>query len=370
METEIEKAANGVAVYKNDISVIKSAILESQHKVAKQANSELLSLYYGIGRYVSEKTRAHVWGTNAIEIISSQLQKELPGLRGFSATNLKYMRIFYETWCEDLNRQPVADDLSQEDSKSLIPTDLLLQNKQIDAQEFLGISFSHHVEIFTKSKSLEERLFYIHQAFLLKWDKYTLRNQLKANAFAQKNMLPNNFSQTISDSRQRLKAIEMFRDEYLLDFVNIEELGKRDKEDIDERVVEKSIVQNLKNFFMTFGQDFTFIGNQYRIEALGKEHFIDLLFYNRELCSLVAVELKKGEFKASYLGQLNMYLQPIGLILCRSADKTYIEYAVRDYEKPMGVATYKTLSDMPERLQKALPSIAELERELKTEAAK
>ena len=323
--------------YSKDVSVIKNAILASQHKVVKSANEEQLSLYYGIGRYISLKTRKKAWGTNAIETISEQLQKQLPGLRGYSATNMKYMRTFYETWCDAINRQPTADDL--ENAKELIPMNLLSQTSAIDVQEFLGLSFSHHVEIFTKAKTLEEKIFYIHQAFVLQWDKYTLRNQIKENAFYHKNALPNNFATTITNSRQRLKAIEMFRDEYLLDFVNVEELGERDKEDIDERIVENAIVQNLKNFFMTFGQDFTFIGNQYRIEAMGKEHFIDLLFYNRELCSLVAVELKKGEFKPSYLGQLNMYLQllddkvkkpnenpSIGIILCRSADKTYVEY--------------------------------------------
>ena len=360
--------------YTKDVTIIKNAILTSQHKVVKSANAELLSLYYGIGRYISLKTRKNAWGTNAIETISEQLQKQLPGLRGYSATNMKYMRSFYETWCDAINRQPSADDLENSESKELIPTNLLTQTSTINVQEFLGLSFSHHVEIFTKAKTLEEKLFYIHQAFVLQWDKYTLRNQIKENAFNHKNVLPNNFVTTITDSRQRLKAIEMFRDEYLLDFVNIEELGERDKEDIDERIVENAIVQNLKNFFMTFGQDFTFVGNQYRIEAMGKEHFIDLLFYNRELCSLVAVELKKGEFKPSYLGQLNMYLQllddkvkkpnenpSIGIILCRSADKTYVEYAIRDYEKPMGVATYKTLADMPEKLRNALPSTEELE---------
>ena len=368
---------NDLTIYQNDITLIKNAILTSQHKVVKSANAEMLSLYYGIGRYISLKTRNGAWGTNAIETISSLLQRELPGLRGFSATNMKYMRSFYETWCDIVNRQPLADDLENSADKNLISTDLLSKTAVIDVQEFLGISFSHHVEIFTKTKNLEEQLFYIHQSFILHWDKYTLRNQLKEDAFHHQHTVTNNFASTITDSRQRLKAIEMFRDEYLLDFVNVEELGERDKEDVDERIVENAIVQNLKNFFMTFGQDFSFIGNQYRIEAMGREHFIDLLFFNRELCSLVAVELKKGEFKSSYLGQLNMYLQllddyvkkpnenpSIGIILCRSADKTYVEYAVRDYEKPMGVATYKTLADMPEKLRKALPSIEELEEKL------
>ena len=155
---------------------------------------------------------------------------------------------------------------------------------------------------------------------------------------AHRGQMPNNFERALSDSRSALKAVEMFRDEYLLDFINVEELGARDKEDIDERVLENAFVHNIRDFIMTFGRDFTFMGNQYRIEAHGKEHFIDLLFYNRELSALVAIELKSGPFKAAYLGQLNMYLQllddyirkpqenpSIGIILCTDAGKPYVE---------------------------------------------
>ncbi len=171
------------------------------------------------------------------------------------------------------------------------------------------------------------------------------------------------------------RAILAFKDEYILDFINVEVLGARDIEDVDERIVENKIVQNIKNFIMTFGRDFTFVGNQFRVEALGHTHIIDLLFFNRELSSLVAVELKTGPFKTAYLGQLNMYLRvlddfvrkpkenpSIGIVLCKSADKAYVEYAVRDYDKPMGVAIYKTASDMPERLRNTLPDIEELKK--------
>ena len=140
--------------YTNDIVIIKNAILTSQHKVVKSANAEQLSLYYGIGRYISIRTRKNIWGTNAIEIISEQLQKQLPGLRGYSTTNMKYMRIFYETWCDVINRQPTADDLENSETNEFIPTNLLTQTSTIDVQEFLGLSFSHHVEIFFKSKDV------------------------------------------------------------------------------------------------------------------------------------------------------------------------------------------------------------------------
>jgi hypothetical protein len=160
-----------------------------------------------------------------------------------------------------------------------------------------------------------------------------------------------------------------------LDFVNVEELGERDAQDIDERVVEKSIIHNVKKFIMTFGQDFTFVGNQYHLEIYGEEFFPDLLFFNRELNALVVVELKIGDFKPSYLGQLCTYLriiddevrkphenQSIGIVLCKNANKQFVEYVIQDYDKPMGVATYKTSTEMPEELRKALPDIEELKR--------
>lgn len=187
--------------------------------------------------------------------------------------------------------------------------------------------------------------------------------------------MPNNFVQTLPASQQALKAISMFKDEYLLDFINVEELGVRDIEDIDERVVEQQIVQNIKRFIMTFGRDFAFLGSQYQVEALGHTHFIDLLFYHRELSCLVAIELKTGSFKNAYLGQLNAYLNilddfvrkpnenpSVGIILCKDVDKTYVEYMVRTYDKPMGVATFRTADEMPEPLRKALPNIEELKK--------
>ena len=376
-------------IYSNAVQVIKKAILDSQYKAAKIANGELLSLYFGIGRFVSVNSRKGTWGTNAIAQISSQLKKELPGLRGFSETSIKLMRQFYETWNESLNRQPVAGEIVVQKS-SAAADDLL--NAAINAQslntlieipetdglryeEFLGISFSHHIEIIGKTSSLAERVFYIRQAYLNKWGKYTLRDMIKADLFHHQGQIPNNFQQTLSDPTQRLRAIEMFKDEYLLDYINVEELGARDKSAIDEKLVENSIVQNIKNFIMTFGRDFTYVGNQYNVEAFDHDHIVDLLFFNRELSCLVAIELKTGAFKPIYLGQLNTYLRllddtmrkphekpSIGIILCRDADRSYVEYVIQDYNKPMGVATYKTMADMSEDLRKALPDIDDLKK--------
>jgi len=170
-------------------------------------------------------------------------------------------------------------------------------------------------------------------------------------------------------AEQMRKAVTMFKDSYMLDFINVEEIGLRDGIDVDERVVEKEIINKIKNFIMTIGRDFTFMGNQQLLEVYGVEHFPDLLFFNRELNAMVVIELKTGEFKTSYLGQLMGYLTildekvrkphenpSIGIVLCKSANREYVEFMIRDYSKPMGVATYKTSDEMPEHLRKALPS--------------
>ena len=163
----------------------------------------------------------------------------------------------------------------------------------------------------------------------------------------------------------------MFKDEYLLDFINVEEIGTRDIADVDEREVEQTIIQNVKNFIMTFGRDFTFVGNQYHLEKYGHHSYPDLLFYNRELAALVVVELKRGDFKPAYLGQLSAYLRildaevkkpfenpSVGIILCKQADKSFVEFLIQGYDNPMGVATYKTAEDV----RKVLPTEEELRR--------
>lgn len=364
--------------YKNAVDIIKTAILQSQYRAAKAVNKEQLALYYSIGKFVSENSREGTWGTGAIETISQTLQKELPGLRGFSASNIKNMRQFYEQWSILTNRQPAAVEIQSPENKDVINTTQLLDiNRQpmagdLDLMDFFALGFTLHMEILAKTKTLEERVFYIHECAAMSWDKYELRDMLKADLFHHQAQMPNNFLKTLPKKQQALRAIEMFKDEYLLDYINVEELGVRDSQDIDERVIENSIVQNIKNFIMTFGKSFTYHGHQVHYDKMGHDHWIDLLFFNRELRSLVVVELKKGAFKPAYLAQLSLYLRilddderlpgenpSVGIILCRDADKAYVEYVLQDYSKPMGVATYKVTQD---RLRELLPSEEEMKR--------
>jgi len=302
--------------YPKIIQEIKSAILKSRYRAAALANRELLSLYYGIGKYISENSRKGFWGTRAIETISDKLQQELPGLRGFSAGNIKKMRLFFEEWCEcienrtlvtyDLEqanrsltmnefRQPLADDIQDDEDENLsnrlpvandlqssisedmtnraLPTHeieigLLTEIQSIDLHCFLLTGFSHHYEIIKKTKSLEERLFYIERCATEFWSVETLKYHLKSNLFASRGKLPNNFQTTISDKDLQRKALLSFKDEYLLDHINIESPD----DEPDERVLESAIVNNIRKFIMALGKDFSFIGNQYRITVDVETH--------------------------------------------------------------------------------------------------
>jgi predicted nuclease of restriction endonuclease-like (RecB) superfamily len=365
--------------YENAVSIIKQAVEKSRYRAAKAGNAELLSLYYGIGKYVSENTRKGTWGTDAIKKISERLKAELVGVRGFSESNIKNMRIFYEEWNLFVNRQPVTDDLEIDEEGLLVAIRQPVAD-EINWGEFMSLGFTHHMEILSKVKDTNARLFYIHECAVRAWDKYTLRDYIKSGLYQHRDNLPNNFDSSLPDKKFAVKATKAFKDNYLLDFINTENLGETD-EDIDERIIENQIGNNIKEFIIRFGTDFIFMGNQYRIEIAGEEMFIDLLFFNRELNCLVAVELKAGKFKPTYLGQLNTYLTvlddkvrkehenpSVGLILCRDMNKAFVDYVIRDYDKPLGVATYKTYKDMPDDMKRALPDVEELKRILTDES--
>lgn len=350
----------------NAVLVIKDAILQSQQRALVTINQELLALYYGIGQFVSANTRNKNWGKGFIEAVSEQLRKELPGLRGFSAASLRKMRTFYEEWHMLSNNSFVGtNDLATVQFKI---------NADFPIAAFMNIGFTHHYAIISKVKDIEQRKFYIQFAADTKAKVEDLEQIINDDLYNHQGKLANNFKKTIPNQLQAYRTITMFKDEYLLDFINTEELFVRDK-DRDERIIEKNIIQNVKEFIMTFGKDFTFIGNQYRLEKYGIEEFPDLLFFNRELAAIVCVELKNGAFKPSYLGQLASYLRiiddeirkpnenpSIGIILCKSANKKFVEYVIQDYDKPMGVAIYNTTANMDEKLKKLLPPVEELKK--------
>ena len=373
------------------VKQIKTAILKSRYEAAALANKELLKLYFGIGQYVSFHSRNKNWGKGAIDSISSLLQQELHGLRGFSATNIRNMRIFYEEWeCmqsflidkkalffhfseEELNRQLPSAELKNQ-NRQLATGDLNdsfliqqlptaeLENEWIEL--FLKVPFTQHRLIIRGAEVTEERVFYIQKVATEFWSFETLKHHLKSDLYQRQGKLAHNFQSTLSENAFRQKALMAFKDEMLLDFINIEDAD----EEPNERVLENAIVQNIKKFIMALGSEFSFIGNQHRLLIEDEEYFIDLLFFNRKIQSLVAIELKKGKFKAEYVGKMNLYLsaldemvkQPhenpsIGIILCKEKNNKIVEFVFRDTSKPMGVVTYKTYNDLPEAYKNILP---------------
>ena len=362
--------------------IIKTAILQTQYEAAKDINRIQLGLYFGIGKFLSEKTRNAKWGTNALQSISDKLKSDLPGLRGFSATNLKKMRTFYDNWKSIDYNSPVATG-EIEDVQKECDMIIRLENNAIKIddigsfpiEDFFKIPFSHHMLVVEKVKEIEARYYYINRTAEEHLSVEQLKKIIKNNDFENRASMPNNFPKTISNSSLARKAVMMFKDEYLLDFINVEEIGERDKNCIDERVVEKQIIENVKRFIMTFGKDFAFVGNQYHLEVYGESFFPDLLFFNRNLNALVVFELKIGDFKPIYLSQLMTYLRilddkvrkshenpSIGIVLCKNANKDFVKYVIQDYDKPMGVATFDASSEMPEELRKALPDVDDLKK--------
>lgn len=368
---------------------LKVNILQSRYQAARLANRGQLLLYFQSGKMLSEKILAEKWGVNVLGQIASDLQQQMPGLRGFSSRNLQKMRQLYSRYADTVIGQLVTAQLAHmnlAENNSLITPTVTAQIKTLqkaDNQSFVitpsataklhndilnsfcGVSFSHHILILDKCSSYEEALFYMTQAANLFWSVSVLEHQINSRLFDKQGTLPNNFIKSLPEELKP-EAVTIFHDEYLMDYMNLSEKD-------DERDVEKKIVANIRDFILRMGKGFSFIGNQFRVELAGDEFFIDLLFFNRHLRCLVAFELKKGKFKPEYAGQLNFYLNvlddkiklpeennSIGIVLCKEKNNTVVEYSIKSIEKGMGVATFKTSKEIPSEMKGILPDTSEL----------
>lgn len=278
-------------------------------------------------------------------------------MRGFSARSIKYMRTFYEAW-ENLlpgNRQLLTADLDTTENRHLPSADL---GNNDDVYAFMTVGFTHHRSILEVCKDINERWYYIKRCVAEFWSVEGLKAHIKADDFHRYGALPNNFALTLPNDKQVAKAVRAFKDEYLLDYINIEDVDS--EQDVDERVLNKALVLEIRKFIQSLGHDFCYIADGVRIIEEDEDSYVDLLFFHRGLKCLVAIELKRGKFKPSYLGQLNYYLSvlddkerhadekaSIGLILCHQAKRRIVELAIRDFGKPMGVATYKLAMIFP-----------------------
>ena len=369
---------------------IKTAILKTRYMAARLANAEMLKLYFGTGAYVSANSRKGKWGTGAIAEISSRLQQELPGLKGFSESSIKRMRRFFEVWCEDssaagkvvtapvktplalpdANRPSAMGDLSRSTILMVADSEFrpsaMGEMTESDFACFCAVPFTHHTLLFEKCKTPDERWYYIRRIATEFWSVTALRTHLKAGDYRRRGKLPNNFALTIPAPELAARAARMFADEVFLDGINVGE----DEGDVDEKLLEGEIVANIRKFMMSLGTDFCFMGQQFRVIVQDEEQFIDLLFYNRAMKCLIALELKGGRFKPAYLGQLNFYLSAlddkvkradenpsIGIVLCREANRGFVEMAIRDMTKPMGVAVFRSDKRVPKAYRQLEPML-------------
>ena len=354
--------------YNHFIIEVKNQIVHSRYLAARLVNREQLLLYFIIGKRLSEKVNSEKWGTKVIEQIAIDLQKELPGLRGFSFTNLKNMRQFGDEYLR-LPFLPLST-VEMEGVDNQVNTISQLITAQLEGltpELFFGTGFTQHIVLLNKCKEWNQRLFYIKKTVENHWTVEMLEWQIKTNLFQkQANTIQSNFEKTLPIPLQ-LNSTLAFKDEYLLDYINVETN--------DERVVEKGIVNNIKEFIMKMGKGFSFIGNQHRLLVDEDVFFVDLLFYNRILKCLIAFELKKGKFRPQDAGQLNFYLNvlndtekledenpAIGIILCSEKNDKTVEYAFQKISNPMGVAVYQLSEQLPEHLKNVLPDPESLKR--------
>ncbi len=319
--------------YLNLLGEIKQRIRSAQYEALRAVNRELIALYWDIGRLIVARQQEGSWGKSIVEQLAQDLRAEFPGISGFSARNIWRMRDFY---------------LSYRDRETLTPL-------------VAEIGWTHNLVIMEKCKDDLEREFYIRMTRKYGWTKTVLIHQIENQTYEKTLLSQTNFEQTLSEELQQQAKLAV-KDEYTFQFL---ELGDAHS----ERQLEAALLGKVELFLQEMGGMFTFVGSQYRLEVGGKEYFIDLLLYHRSLQCLVAIDLKIGEFMPEYVGKMQFYLAvlddqvrlpheypSVGIILCKSKEKTTVEYALKDATKPIGVATYRVTSTLPQELKGQLPA--------------
>jgi predicted nuclease of restriction endonuclease-like (RecB) superfamily len=334
--------------YESTLADLKKRIRESQIKAAVSVNKELLLLYWSIGKTIVEKQEKSRWGTSVLEKLSRDLQNEFPGVEGFSRRNISRMRAFYQEY--QVWPQLVA---------------------KIEDLPIFHIPWGHNILIMEKIKKLEERLWYAQKAIEHGWSRSVLTIWMENRLYHKEGKAITNFKLTLLPPQSDL-AQQTLKDPYSLDFL---ELHK----DFSEREVEEGLVSHMQKFLVELGQGFAFVGKQYPIKAGEKDLFIDLLFYHLKLRCYIVVELKARGFDSKDAGQMSVYLSAvddqlkheddkpsIGMILCKTKDNVFVEYALRNFNRPIGVAEYETklVETLPKELKSSLPTIKEIEAEL------
>lgn len=323
--------------YVGFLNELKQRIWNAQIKAALAVNKELVLLYWQIGTDILQRQQTEGWGSKVIQRLSKDLKREFPDMKGVSRTNLMYMRAFAEAYPEE----------------SIV-------------QEVLGqIPWYHNIALLDKLNDIDERLWYARETVVNGWSRNVLVFQIESQLYQRQGNAITNFEQTLPKPQSDLVQ-QLIKDPYHLDFLPS---GKRFK----ERELEKALVAYIRDFLVELGTGFAFVGNQYHLNIGGEDFYLDLLFYHLELRCFVIIDLKMGDFKAEYTGKMNLYVsavddmlrkkqdQPtIGMVLCKSKNKTIAEYALRNVGTPIAVSTHK----LPKQLQDSLPTPEQLEVEM------
>ncbi|MFN5466890.1 MAG: YhcG family protein [Pirellulaceae bacterium] len=323
--------------YNQLLAEVKDRIRSAQYAALKAVNTELVGLYWDLGRLIVEKQEQSGWGKSVVERLSQDLRKEFPGVAGFSVQNLWYMRQFHLEYREHEKLQPLVGE----------------------------IAWAHNLVIMSKCKDPLEREFYLRMTRKFGWSKNVLIHQIANQSYEKSLLGQTNFDQTLTPAL-RSQAKLAVKDEYTFDFLEL-------AEEHSERELERALIARVEDFLRAMGGLFAFMGSQYRLEVDGREYFLDLLLFHRRLRSLVAIELKIGDFQPEFVGKMQFYLTAldrqvrqddenpsIGIILCKEKNRTIVEYALHDANKPIGVATYEITRTLPKELKEQLPRPEEI----------
>ena len=328
--------------YQNFLLELKEQIKTSQVRAIGAVKSEMIILYFNIGKAITQKQKEEGWGAMVIKKLSLDLQNELPKVKGFSERNIKFMHQFYNEYADDV--------------KGKLPVSLL------------QVSWSHNIILIQKIKDKELRYWYMQRTIEEGWGRDTLIEKIKQEVHKKEGKLISNFKAILPPTNSELVQ-QSFKDPYLFDFVTMAEPFR-------ERELELNLVKHMEKFLLELGSGFAFVGRQYHLEVSDKDFYIDLLFYHLKLRCYVVIELKKGEFKPSYSGQINFYCSvvddvlahkddtpTIGLILCQEKDEIVAEYSLRNMSQPIGISEYELTEVLPKEFISSLPTIEMIESE-------
>ena len=323
--------------YAQLLAQVQERIRCAQYAALKAVNTELVGLYWDLGRMIVERQAGQTWGKAIVQKLATDLQKEFPGVSGFSASNLWRMRAFFELYRGLEKLAPLVRE----------------------------IGWSHNIAIMERCSDPLEREFYLRMTGKFGWSKNVLIHQIENQSYEKSLLGQTNFDQTLTPALQAQAKLAV-KDEYTFDFLEL-------AEEHSERELERALITRVEDFLRAMGGLFAFMGSQYRLEVDGREYFLDLLLFHRRLRSLVAIELKIGDFQPEFVGKMQFYLTAldrqvrqedenpsIGIILCKEKSRTIVEYALHDANKPIGVATYETTRTLPKELKGQLPRPEEI----------